>query len=554
MADLHLKMGQKIIGNYTWRRLLYTLCFVMFCVIDQRVKTGSGRDGVIETFREATGIVLACVIFSHYQWADFVKRKRIYLGCAILSLLGGTYLLFRGMGRYPFLNDRIAILINVALWGCIVAHTFVKVVLDRESPKLNRKMLITWGVMMLFMIVSRSHYIWPLCYLVMFGCFYLAGFSGEEQEDLWQGCLDGIFLSFLLFQGFCCVFRPYDTGRYIGIHNNSNLNALWYLAVLAAVFSKILYLTRKGAPKWVKILYWLAAGTVLAFLFMAMGRIGWIAAFLIGLLFLGFWDAICHKKHFVKNGMILVLCTVLMFPISFGATRYLPPVFHHPIWFWGEWSEDKVHSWDPWNSEKYTDLDELLEMALGRIADSVKNLLEHSPLAMKADAAELIPDDDPRALAEVLHEDEATDAFLVRSTIYKYYFTHLNWRGYPYEEQGFQLTRYYWIGHAHNIFLQYGTDFGIPALLLFVALILWGCAICVRRGRRKASIIDIAAFFYILIPVVFGLFEYSWGAGSLSITMLFIAWGRAMQADERHFSYGLEIPLKRNHGDWHEGG
>lgn len=541
LMGIRVKMGQKIIGNYSWRRLLYTLCFVMFCVIDQRVKTGSGLDGVIETFREATGIVLACIIFSHYKWADFVKRKWIYLGCGIVSLLGGLGIFFWGKGRFYFTNDRIVILVNVLMWGQVIVHTFIKVAVEKEYPKLNKKMLAVWGVMMLLMIVSRSHYIWPLCYTMMFGCFYLTRFSKEEREDLLQGCLDGIFLGFILFQGFCCVFRPYDCfPRYVGIHNNSNLNALYYLAALAAVFSKILYLTKVNAHRWVKVIYWLASGTVLSFLFMTIGRAGWGVAFVMGLLFLGFWNVICQKKRFLQNGIVLILCFLLMFPISFSATRYLPPVFHHPIWFWGEWAEDKVHSWDPWDSVKYINMDRLLQEALGRITDSVQGWLQYSPFYMKADAAELpsadtpeIEEKQPGAPGQPIWQPGwKWDDVTVRGTIYKIYASRLNWWGHPYEEQGFQLVSDYWIGHAHNIYLQYGTDFGIPVLLLFIVLILWGGAVCVKRGKRKASIADIAAFFYILIPAVFGLVEYAWGVGSLSITMLFFAWGQAMRADE----------------------
>ncbi|MCM1325854.1 MAG: hypothetical protein NC094_07540 [Bacteroidales bacterium] len=527
-----LKKKTIITGKYSRRRLFYTFCFLMFCIIDQRTKTGSGRDGIIETFREATGIVLACIIFSHYKWADFVKYKWVYTIWGVVSVIGSAVVFFRGMSSNPFLNDRIAILANVVIWGPILIHTFIQVVLEKQYPKLNKRMLIVWTIMMVLMMVSRSHYIWPFCYMVMFGCFYFTGFTQEEQSDLWQGCLDGIILSFLLFQGFCCMFRPYDVVRYQGIHNNCNLNAVYYMAVLVAAFTKILYVTRCHAAKWVKVIYWLLAGVVLSFLFMTIGRIAWITAFVLGLVFLGLLNLVLQKKRFIKNGMVLVLCAVLMFPIAFGATRYLPPVFHHPIWFWGEWSEDKVHSWDAWNSEKYIDLDEFLEVALGRVADSVYNLLEHSPFAIKADAAELLPEEgDPRVEAAILRPEQSQDDFLIRATIYQHYFKHLNWRGHPYEEQGFQLFWYYWIGHAHNIFLQYGTDFGIPVMILFATLVVWGIVVCWKRSKKQACTEDMAALFYILIPVVFGLFEYSWGVGSLSITMLFIAWGRAMQKE-----------------------
>jgi hypothetical protein len=209
-----------------------------------------------------------------------------------------------------------------------------------------------------------------------------------------------------------------------------------------------------------------------------------------------------------------------MFPVCFSVSRYLPPVFHHPVWFWGEWSEDKVHSWDPWDSEKYTDMNEIITNAIGRITESVKNFMEHSPLLLKVNAEE-----DTRAEAAVLKTtEEWQDGITVRKTIYTYYLEHLNLLGHPYEEQGFQLTSNYWIGHAHNIYLQYGTDFGIPMMILFILLILIG----IFRGSKNISTKNIpdgmAAQFFVIIPAMFGLFEYSWGVSSLSITMLFIAW------------------------------
>lgn len=526
---MKLKIGKNLTYEYSKKRLLYMLCFVMLCIIDQRTKTGTRLDGIIETFRDATGIVLACIIFSHYKLEEFKKWKFPYIVWGILSTIGGVGAFFWGMNRRPFLNDWIVVILDVVFWGYIVIHTFIQVVVEKEYPALNKRFSAAWCIMMLLMIVSRSHYIWPLSYLVMFGCFYLTDFTKEEQSDLLQGSIDGIILAFVLFQGFCCVFRPYDNIRYIGIYDNSNINALYYLAVLACIFTKIIYLTKEDVYKWIRIFYWLAAGVLLSFLFMTIGRIAWITAFLMSLLFLAFLNAVLQKKRFIRNGIILLLCAVIMFPVCFSATRYLPPVFHHPIWFWGEWSEGKVHSWDPWNSEKYVDIDELLETTMKRIVISVENLLEHSPFLIKADAAEIV--NEATAEEDAQAQAYAKDAFLVRSTIYHYYFTRLNWRGYPQKEQGFRLTKDFWVYHAHNIFLQYGTDFGIPVMILFIILIVWGCAICGRRGKNKLSPADIAALFFILIPAVFGLFEYSWGVGSLSITMLFISWRQAMRID-----------------------
>lgn len=90
-----------------------------------------------------------------------------------------------------------------------------------------------------------------------------------------------------------------------------------------------------------------------------------------------------------------------------------------------------------------------------------------------------------------------------------------------------------WIGHAHNIFLQYGTDFGIPVMLLFMALIIWGSIILWKRFSRDGSVEDAVCWMYLLIAAAFGMFEYAWGIGSLSRFMLFTAWGRVIRYEEK---------------------
>ena len=131
--------------------------------------------------------------------------------------------------------------LDILLFGYVMIHTFIAAVIEKKLPEINKKFLIFWVVMMLLMIFSRSNYIWPFCYLVMFGCLYLTDFTKEEQEDLFQGCLNGILLGFFVFQAYCCMFRPYDEIRYKGIYNNSNIAVTFYLVVLGAVFTKILY-------------------------------------------------------------------------------------------------------------------------------------------------------------------------------------------------------------------------------------------------------------------------------------------------------------------------
>lgn len=520
---MQIKIERRVLYNGSFKRILYSLCFCMFCIIDQRVRTAYGPAGWLETFRDLTGVVMAVVIMSHYKLDDFKRWKLPYIVWGIISIGIGIPAFVWGMYNQRCLKDWFVILLDIALFGVIVIHTFISVVLEKKAPKLNRRFAALWFIMMLLMILSRSNYIWPFCYLVMFGCFYLTDYTAEEQEDLFQGILNGIILGFFLIQGFAFIFRPYDEVRYVGAYLNTNNNALFYLEVFAAVVAKIIYITKRNSSKWIRLFYWLGAGTVLSFIFLTIGRTAWITAFILGLVFL--W---AFKKSFgksiLKNGLVLVLCMCLTFPFCFGAARYLPPVFHHPVWFESEWNENKVHSWDAWDSEKYVSLDKFLESAVGRIAKTVRELLKHSPFLLHVSAAEAERE-------YMLTVEEGRDGIMMRSAIYKYYASRLNLWGHPKEGQGFQVTERYWAWHAHNILLQYGTDFGIVVMILFIIVSIWSFILLRKKFLVNRNEQYIGYLFFAMIPILYGMFECSWGTGALSILMMFLAWKEAFQAD-----------------------
>lgn len=548
------------------KRILYTICFFFFCLIDQRIRTASGLDGWGETFRDLTGAVVAILILSHYHLNDFRKRKIPYLVWSLVCVMGGIAFLWKGQSLVWFANDRAVLVLDVFLFGIILIHTFSDVVTEQKRPRICKPFAFVWLVMMILMIVSRSEYLWPFCYLVMFGCFYLTDYTAAEREDLFQGMLDGMILGFFMLQGWCFVFRPYDAVRYVGVYSNCNINALFYLAVLAAALTKLVYVYRRDCSRLIRLYYWLGTGVVLGFLFMTISRTGWMTAAVLvftGLVCL--WRVLPRRNLFVsllKNGVIVALCAVLTFPLVFGAVRYLPPVFHHPVWFFGEWNEDKVHSWDKWDSEKFVDLDRLIRSASSRVATILDPLLEkitpESTLRLevegvnlaaeklendvqtaedKADMPEVSPlqqqlYDEALAAGFALDRADRGNALLVRKAIYRYYSHLLNFRGHPDSEQGFQIFPNQRIGHAHNIYLQYGVDFGIPVMLLFTVLIVWSAVGFVKKFVREASELSAGCLLFLLIPAVFGLLEYCWGPGSLAVTLLFVIWKNAVCEDK----------------------
>ena len=91
----------------------------------------------------------------------------------------------------------------------------------------------------------------------------------------------------------------------------------------------------------------------------------------------------------------------------------------------------------------------------------------------------------------------------------------------------------YWIGHAHNIYLQYGTDFGVIVMALFMLLIAWSIVQFVYRILKKCREEEVGSLLFLLIPSLFGMLEYSWGVGSVTILLLFVVWRKVICNEEK---------------------
>ena len=57
---------QRILKKAFSKKNLYAVCFLWFCVIDQRVMTAYVNSGLRETFRNSMAIAMAIIVASHY--------------------------------------------------------------------------------------------------------------------------------------------------------------------------------------------------------------------------------------------------------------------------------------------------------------------------------------------------------------------------------------------------------------------------------------------------------------------------------------------------------
>ena len=111
----------------------------MFCLIDQRTKTGSGLDGYIETLRNMTGSIMAVLLLSHCKWGEIRAHKLPYLLWTILGGAAGAAYAVRVTSFDSFVNGRVSAALSVLLFGYALIHTVIRVVIEKKYPSFDKK-------------------------------------------------------------------------------------------------------------------------------------------------------------------------------------------------------------------------------------------------------------------------------------------------------------------------------------------------------------------------------------------------------------------------------
>lgn len=358
------------IGN---RRLLYFLCFLAFELIDFLRNTQNGD--IWSAAVVGTGLVMMVLIFSEYplKWWNYGKHTKAYMAIWTVCCLGiaGAAALWQQHFIFGIYKWTFFLGVWNVWWIFLVGQEIVKRIWKagslRAKPDLTGVLALVMAFLMTF---SRSGRLWPVWFAAMFGMFYVTRFTKEKLEQLFEAMVDATIVAFFVIQIYAYGFRPYDVIRYLGAYPNSNVASLHYLVVYTMVLCKLHYLEKKNAKKGWRIFFFLGAAGLLDFMFLTMGRTSWVTAVVITCFYGIFVIWKNWKKKFsgvIARGAALVAAFVVLFPVVFGTVRFLPTVLHHPVWYGGEYSIEKVHSFDPADSPKYIEMDEFLEAVFGRI-------------------------------------------------------------------------------------------------------------------------------------------------------------------------------------------
>ncbi len=514
------------VTTYIFRkRTLYMLCFIAFMVIDWT--RGSQVGSTWAWTVNMTGVVMAVILFSAYQLKDFLKPVYLIYSAAGIAALPLSYYWWTIHQEMIYRDKLLSAVLNVWLLGIFVLKMFFDVFVYRAEKLHFGKLEILAAAMLLWMLFSRNEDIWPLWYLVMFGLFYHTEYGKEEKQALQQGMLDGIIVSFFLLQGAAFIFRPFDSPneRYNGIYGNCNINALFYGIVWVAFLIKLFLVRKENGKKWKEVLCFLFAAIVVAFAVLTVSKTAWIAMFITGIVYIIFADF--HELEYktgkmIRQLLVYFLVAAVCIPVTYGAVRYIPPVFHHPIWYEGEYSEAKVHSFDAWDSEKYVSWEEFSYAISSRIVPLFRLIFGSEQAGISIVHAQ--EEAGTLALGGEIYssEDEFTYEYATvtgRLSYWEYYLKNGNLWGHS-NTEGHDFMEWIYVWHAQNMFVQFWYYYGIPSAILFLIL---GIALLIQSikavlRKKEGALITLL---YLILFGLFGLFEATWYTGEMILLLAF---------------------------------
>lgn len=527
------------------KKILYTLCFVAISFIEiirncqfvemevptgvirlSEVLGGLNMQDLWYIVSNCTGLVMMVIIFSAYKLKNFCTiANGMWTALCVVVMVYLPYHNQSSGAKYHLWQVEVAVL-NVWWLFIIIKHLMFRMMKEKSLKIKWTTQDILWALMTLCMVLSvNENKVWPVWYLLMFGVFYLTEYSKEDKESLYTGMIDGSILSFCIVQIEAFFLRPYDELRYTGIHYNSNMAGLYYLTIYMMCLYKLHLLQIKKEKRGKKVFYLLLAGVTLSLQFMTMCRTAWICSVVVTIFYGIFvmrkiWEQQFHQ--ILLRGVFLVFSMALTFVPVFMAARWLSTTLPIRVWYGGEWgSKTKITMSDAADSEKYTEIDELLNEVFGRLQIGGFLSKIENPFVLKAYAQEI---EETYDRVELVEPDWITDQGLrERISIYKAYWDDLTLVGNS-SESGF-----YYLGegnyhswHAQNLWLQIAYYYGVPAgimlILLTLTLLVYGYRLMMKNKENPYAIIP---FFMSIVFFGFGTMEVVWNLGQMILFLIF---------------------------------
>ena len=356
-----MKLKEWFGNKYNRHYLVYIFCTLVWYVVNYFRVNGTG--GQWAFFNEFIGFSVFLMLVIRYGFKSFFKL--IYAGAIVISALAFYPILKAFAPQNDYCLQFAGRYINAVLCILLLIRAFIYFFKEEKrerSIKLSA-CLVIWALMMLACVASKNQSTWPMWAVVSLGSFYVIPLTREEKVSLTNGLVDGIIINFFIYQGLALLHRPYEVEwiRYCGFFSNSDCSAKFFTVSYAGFLTKYLILKKKDSKLWLQIVTFMFASAMWGFIFFTMTRSGFVGMTFTTLIFLILYKYLFDAKFLgiVKVALGIVIIAVFSIPIIYVSIRYIPALRHHPI-FIGRYSETRVHSWDPVDSDKYATFEDVI--------------------------------------------------------------------------------------------------------------------------------------------------------------------------------------------------
>lgn len=491
--------------------LIYIFCTLVWYSVNFFRVNGTGGQWAFAN--EFIGFTVFLILAIRYGLKSFIKWiYALIIGISAVAFLP-VFRTFAPQNDYSL--QFVARYVNSTLLIILLIRAFFYYFKEEKrerSFKLSACFVI-WAIMILACIASKSKSAWPMWAAIALGSFYLVPSKKEENDSLINGLVDGIIINFFIYQGLALLHRPYEVEwvRYCSFFSNSDCSAKFFTVSYIGFLVKYLMLRRKESKKWIQVLCFMFASSMWGFIFFTMTRSGFMGMAFVTLVYLILYKLFFNKRvvGLVKQCMALVLISFVSVPIIYVSIRYIPALRHHPI-FIGRYSETRVHSWDPIDSDKYATFKDVVYSYLNKVngiqdgeydttnriisirqkySPEVSEEMEQTMMTAPLKIAEIekLAKDGERVLTYVdgisPGQDEKHPAFVnrsynnafekvlgIRKYVFRYYFEKSGFRGNEEEYVSGIIGDGEVYTSAHNSTLDFMSRYGYIAGALFLAL------------------------------------------------------------------------------------
>ena len=520
--------------NIYTKQAVFTICFFLLCVIDQVCATAP--DHVVFMGQAFTYTVISLIILTGF----FHPRKQNLFQLTPALIFAAVYLItlyYRIPKEFgeealdfaqwlplkgslitkPEFHEWLIRSVNTGLiWYLILRVLSIRIYHHVETrslptPKKAWIFSVLWLAMMIGMILSANTALWPLRFLILFGCFYLTGYTNDELEALFNGMTTGIIAAFFSMQAFATMFRTFDTLGYTGMYSTDISCALFYVMAHAAILAKWYKFHCIHASLILKALACFGSGIMITFCFLCLQP--YAIYLMIFNTFLTVLLILLREKKkqfllFFGRMAAVILIAILLFPAVYFTVRRIPSEFYSPLQLYRDDHAVKIYEWAAFYDDRYVEKEELLAEAKGRYFK--------------------YPEDSKNA--------EKRSQHLLRIGICKEFLHNLNFAGHP-ADSGYWITDFYFANEVKNVFIHIFYFFGTATGLLFWAdcgciLFCFGFYILKNQRKKERKTFRFGneladwrigcSFLFFLAILGFGLFDITWNPGQLTLPLFFV--------------------------------